>query len=362
MTLDDLYAEYKGRQNDGRKAFDDLVKRFDEGRRQTFMEAAACGAAVTGLRFDEGFDPSQLSPELQESFHLAFPNLRIEDVGNYSGEQLEGLLQPWKGKLFEVSVRDRLNNGEWVGDYHLNPEQHAALSASATQPGWDLQIIGDDGGIEDLIQLKATNYVGYVEAALNRYPEYKVLATSELGACHGDIAGLSVSDISDHHLETQFSDVMPGDDYGLLGLGLPVLPLVLNAYWVATGKRSGEEAVAAVAMSAAAMAGGHVLGGIAADAIGDLVGDAVVDGIGAALLDGLFGFGIFTGLRLLFGGSSKKARTRADEEARARAEQLRLEQLAIDSTCRHIDDRFETATIALEQMGKCYLLPAPASG
>ena len=109
MTLDDLYAEYKTRENTGRRAFNNLFKRFQEGRNTTFIEAVACSASVMALHIDAGFDPSDLTPELQESFRLAFPNLNIENVGNYSGEQLEGLLQPWKGKLFEVSVRDRLN-------------------------------------------------------------------------------------------------------------------------------------------------------------------------------------------------------------------------------------------------------------
>jgi len=217
LTLDDLYGEYKTRENTGQRTFNSLVKRFQEGRNKTFIEASACSAAVMGLHIGAGFDPSELTPELQESFRLAFPNLDIEDVGNYSGEQLEGLLQPWKGKLFEVSVRDRLNKGEWVGEYHLDPGQHAELAVSATQPGWDMQILSADGSVADLIQLKATNYVAYVESALDRYPEYNVLSTSELASHQGSIEGLNVSDLSDAYLESQLSDAVSSDDFAWIG-------------------------------------------------------------------------------------------------------------------------------------------------
>lgn len=350
MTLDDLYTDYKTREHTGRLAFDNLVKRFQEGRNTTFIEAAACSAAVMGLNIDAGFDPSDLTPELQESFRLAFPNLNIDDVGNYSGEQLQGLLQPWKGKLFEVSVRDRLNHGEWVGEYHLNPGQHAELAASATQPGWDMQILNADGSVADLVQLKATNYVAYVESALNRYPEYDVLATSELASHQVSVDGLSVSDLSDVQLESQLLDAVSSGDLGLLGLGLPLIPLALNVFWVAKGSRSVSEAATSVALSAGAIAGGDLLGDLATDTIGD----AVVDGIGSILLDGFFGFGLFALGRWLLGSSDKKEK----QQARARAEQVGIERLAIDSTCRHIDETFEGATKALDRMGN-YYLPAP---
>ncbi|MDD2740646.1 MAG: hypothetical protein PHV02_00095 [Rhodocyclaceae bacterium] len=350
MTLDDLYAEYKTREHTGRRAFNTLVKRFQEGRNTTFAEAAACSAAVMGLHIDAGFDPSGLTPELQESFRLAFPNLNIEDVGNYSGEHLEGLLQPWKGKLFEVSVRDRLNNGEWVGEFHLDPGQQAELAESATQPGWDMQILNADGSVADLVQLKATNYVAYVESALDRYPEYDVLATSELVSHQGTVAGLSVSDLSDAQLESQLSDAVSSDDFGLLGLGLPLIPLALNIFWVAKGSRTVSEAATSVALSAGAIAGGDLLGDLATD----MIGDAVIDGIGSVILDGIFGFGLFTLGRWLLGSSDRKEK----QQARDRAEQLRIEHLAIDSTCRHIDERFESATKALDRMGN-YYLPGP---
>lgn len=366
MTLDDLYAEYKSQEAIGREAFDELVKRFNEGRNQTYIEAAACSAAVMGLRLGEGFDPSDLSPELLEAFQLAFPNLDIADVSKYSGEQLEGLLQPWKGKLFEISVRDRLNNGEWVGDYHLDAGQYSELAKSATQPGWDLQISNPDGSVADLIQLKATNYIGYVEAARDRYPEYDVLSTAELASRQADVAGLSVTDIADVDLESQLAQAVGWDDFGLLGLGLPLIPLMLNVYWFATGERSLGGAASSVAISTTAITAGHVLGELAADAVNDFAGDMLIDGAASLLLDATIGFGVFTIAKFLWnrfsGASEEKARKQAERYARAQAKAKQLERLAIDSTCRHIDERLETTSKALENMARSYLLPAPATG
>lgn len=353
MTPDDLYAEYKNRENTGRQAFNNLVERFQEGRNTTFIEAAACSVAVMGLNIGAGFDPSNLTPELQESFRLAFPNLNIADIGNYSGDQLEGLLQPWKGKLFEVSVQDRLNNGEWVGDYHLDPGQQAELATSATQPGWDMQILNADGSVADLVQLKATNYVAYVESTLERYPEYHVLATSELASHQANIDGLSVSDISDAQLESQLSDAVSGDDFGLFGLGLPLIPLALNVFWVAQGSRSVSEAATSVTLSTGAIVGGDLLG----DGATNMIGESIVGGFGSVVLDGIFGFGLFTFGSWLLSFSDRKEK----RQARARAEQARIEHLAIDSTCRHIDESFEDATKALERI-RHYYLPAPSTG
>ena len=164
------------------------------------------------------------------------------------------------------------------------------------------------------------------------------------------VDGLSVSDISDAQLESQLSDAVSGDDFGLLGLGLPLIPLALNIFWVARGSRTVSEAATSVALSAGSIAGGDFLGDVATDKIGD----AVVDGIGSVVLDGIFGFGLFTLGRWILGSSDRKEK----QQARARAEQLRIERLAIDSTCRHIDERFEGASKALDRMGKFYL-PAP---
>lgn len=350
MNFEDIYRFYNERVNSYHEAFSQLAHRFDEGRNKTFFEAAACGAAVMGLNIDLEFNASELSPEQLESFTLAFPNMPIEDISDYSGDQLNGLLQAWKGKLFEVSVRNRLNDGEWVGDYHLDPGQFAELATSANQPGWDLQILNPDGSVAELIQLKATNYIDYVESALERYPEYNIISTSELSIHDGVVDGLDVSDISDAGLELQLQESISENDFGLLNLGLPLIPLALNVYWVAKGERSLGEAAVSLATTGAAMAVGDYMGDVAGDLVSDVVGDTILDGFGSLLLDGLFGFGVFTAFRLLCGGSRNSSSQTAQRE-----HLLAKERSAIDSTCRRIYETFENATKGVEKIGRFYL-------
>jgi hypothetical protein len=336
----------------------ELAQRYREGRNRTLLEALACSAAVMGLQLGEGFDPSSLTPEMTEAFHLAFPNLDITEVGNYSGEALEGLLTAWKGKLFEVSVRDRLNDGEWVGSYHLEPGQTASLAESATQPGWDLQILNADGTIAEQIQLKSTDYVTYVEQALDRYPEYQVLATSELAGHEGAVDGLVVSNISDAQLEAELSSAVSADSLDLLDIGLPLIPMALNTYWVATGKRPPLKALTNIALSSAVIWGGSQIGDLVADTVNDMAGDAILEGVGAVVLDGFLSFGLFSLGRLLY-----KAATASDKQAEAKAKaaaaRARAEKEAIDGVFRHIDEASDALGKTLALLSPRYL-PPPA--
>ena len=117
---------------------------------------------------------------MEEAFHLAYPNVELDSIVNSNPDEVVGFLNGWKGKYFEVLVRDDLNDGNWIGDVHLDPGQYTEIAESATQPGWDLQIFNDDGSISEALQLKATNSLGYVQELLEKYPDIDVLTTSEV--------------------------------------------------------------------------------------------------------------------------------------------------------------------------------------
>ena len=93
-----------------------------------------------------------------------------------------------KGKYFEVLVRDRLNAGESVGELQLQPGQVATLVESPTQPGIDLLIKNEDGSTDELLQLKASESLGYVRRAFDRYPDIRVVTPSEVD----DTAGITI--------------------------------------------------------------------------------------------------------------------------------------------------------------------------
>ena len=114
-------------------------------------------------------------------------------------EKLAGFANGIKGKYFEVLVADRLNGGESLGDLALETGQFARIADTPTQTGWDLQIVNEnDGSVVELLQLKATDSMAYVNAALTRYPDIRVATTSEVD---GVAENILLTDISNSKLE-----------------------------------------------------------------------------------------------------------------------------------------------------------------
>lgn len=236
----------------GRATFNDLyvlAGNFIKARNASILDAAAIGFAFDVIFSEPTFDISKITPEMATAWHLAYPHVPIESLMGRPTAELAGAISGWKGKLFEVEVEKRLNNGEWVGDLHLEPGQHAALAASSTQPGWDMQIFEDDGSVVDAIQLKATQSVSYVHHALERYPDTPILATHEVAlrladnssiidsGIHNTLLTESVSD----HLADATSDAVSDSLMG--GMPLSIIAIT-EATKVLSGKKTVDEALA----------------------------------------------------------------------------------------------------------------------
>lgn len=144
------------------------------------------------------------------------------------GDQLQGVVNGWKGKLFEILVRDRLNRGDWVGDLHLVTGQHAELAHSVTQPGWDLQIIDPGGHVASELQLKASGSLAYAKSALEHYPDFDVVTTHEAVSHGADaVSGLVDSGMSNDDLQDAVSAPLENlGDQGFLGLLDDVAPFI----------------------------------------------------------------------------------------------------------------------------------------
>ena len=221
--------------NNWRQEINELYYKFIRGREQTLIDAAAATAAINALYLTDQIDYEQITPQMEEAFHLAYPNVDLESIVNSDPDEVVGFLNGWKGKYFEVLVRDDLNDGNWIGDVHLDPGQYTEIAGSATQPGWDLQIFNDDGSIANALQLKATNSLGYVQEALEKYPDIDVLATSEVFD-HGDMltdqiinSGVSNDDLTNAihaPMESLFDsgigefveDILPGLPFVIIAL------------------------------------------------------------------------------------------------------------------------------------------------
>lgn len=264
----DYRARYQWSREDVALGLRATAKVLRDSRVQALIDAVAVGVAIEGALSLGSIDQDSLTAEAREAFELAYPNVPIESLPSLPEETLAGMVNAWKGKLFEVSVRDRLNEGEWVGDHHLEPDQVAVLAESATQPGWDLRIIDQDGETADLIQLKATESFSYVREALDRYPDIPIIATSDLlGA--GDEESISVASISEQQLQEDIgieegADAASSFADGTSHAALPLAAIVVTeGFQVLSGGKSVDEAFAsggkrAVLSSIAAAVGGAV--------------------------------------------------------------------------------------------------------
>ncbi len=221
-----------------------LYKDYILQREKGLIDAMTTAVAIDSIFSSDQIDYSKINPQMEEAFHLAYPNHEIGSLSSYNTEQLQGFINSWKGKYFEVTVRDQLNQGDWVGDLHLENGHQAILAGDPTQIGWDLQIIDADGIIVQELQLKATESLSYVKEALEKYPNIEILTTEEIS----DELSKKVltSDISENSLEeliiSPMEDLLDSSLENLLESVLPGLPFILIAVGegrhIITGRKS----------------------------------------------------------------------------------------------------------------------------
>jgi hypothetical protein len=250
-----------------------LYAKYVKEREDSLIDAAAAAVSVGSVLHHGTLNYCALTPQMREAFHLAYPHLALESLPNMDPAQLAGVMKGWKGKLFEVLVRDRLNDGKWVGDLHLLHGQHAELAHSAVQPGWDVQIIGPHDHVDSVLQMKATESLAYAKSALEHYPNIDVVTTHDAVA-HGShaISGLLDSGMSDHDLHHAISGPLESvGDHGWLGVlhdVAPFIPFVIIATsegrHVMMGKKSFATAVGHVFQRAAKTGAAMAVGALVA--------------------------------------------------------------------------------------------------
>ena len=197
-----LYTMMKGQAVE----YSDLHKKISpvmeqqQTRREIVLDSLGLGArGFLGQLF--GW---QAPEELQRAYSLACPDLAAQmslqhAVQSMNDVQLNGFSNLLKGKLFELRYAEYLNEG------HLPEGFHAELAGSANQAGWDIAIINEQGQIDELLQLKATESADYISHALERYPYIEMVTTEEVysHATMGDMAdhlinsGISNDELSD---------------------------------------------------------------------------------------------------------------------------------------------------------------------
>ena len=225
-----------------------LALEYAKSRMVSILDAAAIGLAFDIVFSEKTVDLDKITPEMRTAWSEAYPHVPIESLADRSHEELAGIINGWKGKLFEVEVENRLNNGEWVGDLHLEGDQVAMLADLPTQPGWDLRIVDPDGSVADVIQLKATDSVSYIHEALDHYKDTPILATHEVAQIMADGSAVMDSGILNEHLtngvSSHISDATSGTLSDGVAISLPIsLILVTEAMHVLSGRKNIDQAL-----------------------------------------------------------------------------------------------------------------------
>lgn len=188
---------------------------------------------IGGLLLADILASHDVPPEIAAAYSAAFPaesqlldfSEKIDSLG--TDEQISGLLNAVKGKLFEQKFLDDLNASlEPVGS-------HAFLAPSATQPGWDIFVTDKQGHIDEFLSLKATDSVAYVKEALERYPDIDVVSTSEVyGALAGTPDGARLIDggIENSDLSNAVHEAGSGDASTIDHMAFSLVALLPAAY------------------------------------------------------------------------------------------------------------------------------------
>lgn len=210
------------------EAFQHAFRRFIKANRESLLDITVAAASA---QVAVGDGPEDIDPLLLKAIHDTNPTLTEKNLFALDGDALQGAVNTAKGKYFEYLVVDRLNQGQQVGPLLLEPGQQAVLAESMTQPGWDLRIEDEHGAVVEYLQLKATDSVSYIRSALERYPDFQILATGEVA----DSGLVLDSGITDQELRTQVYMGVDAVDVSLSESFLdhfhPLLPLAAMALY-----------------------------------------------------------------------------------------------------------------------------------
>lgn len=222
------------------KEIDEMIVKIEEQgneyRRLTDERRKEYGAqdsiAVGGdLVADIVAGKAGVSEDVVSAYEAAYPGMAAEmsfaeAVEMHDGAGMAGFVSGVKGKLFEMRYAEHLNEGNLPKGYE------AYLAGSTTQPGWDVAIKGPDGELASQLQVKATDSVGYVRAAIEKYPDVDVVTTDEVYSrlvMNGAAEGVLNSGITDVSLT---DDVLVAADNTLIHMdwGPPVISMALIAF------------------------------------------------------------------------------------------------------------------------------------
>lgn len=230
------------------ESFHRAFSRYMRANRESLLDITL---AVTSAQLTLGSGPDDVDPLLLKAVYDTNPSLTETHFFGLDEAAQQGAVNTAKGKYFEYLVVERLNAGDQVGPLVLPDGFHAELAESFTQPGWDLRIVDVHGATAEYLQLKATDSVGYVRDALERYPDFQILATHDVA--HSGLvldSGLSNSDLA-HHVGTAVDAADASISELFFDYFSPLVPLVAIASWEGYKLVLGRQSMDAFKMSLA---------------------------------------------------------------------------------------------------------------
>jgi hypothetical protein len=242
-----LSARYS-RDGQGRETpadpLESLLAKYRQFRTSSVIDGAA---AATALSIDQ-LKAGQIDPLAEKAIHATNPH--FNPWAWHDDAEWQAIVNSAKGKYFEYWTADQLNQGHAVGDLVLPSGYKAVVADSMNQPGWDLRIVDDHGHVQDYLQLKVTNSASYIHEALTRYPDIKILATSDVADHLANDHVAIDAGMTEDHLRHVIDTGLDHHDSVLSGFWdhfHPVLPLVVIAgmqlHSVAVGKQAVRDAI-----------------------------------------------------------------------------------------------------------------------
>jgi hypothetical protein len=149
-----------------------------------------------------------------------------EFMSGYDAEQMFGVVNLIKGKLFEriVTQTENTDNDSWRA--HMHEDE--------TYPGSDIIFTNNDTGEVLEISLKATDNVSYIENALLKYPDIPIMTTDEVAQYFDEnpmimgsgFTNEELQQVTEQNFEAMLNRLTTFDAMAVAGTGVSVAALL----------------------------------------------------------------------------------------------------------------------------------------
>jgi len=156
------------------------------------------------------------------------PDATVEEIAarfrEYDTDQLEGVINTIKGKMFEIMVtkQENLDGDQWQARMHTDE----------SFPGSDIVFTNEETSEQIEISLKAVSQdnTEIIESALAKYPDLPIMTTDEAAALYQDhnmvfgsgLQNEELHDITEKNIDALLAEIKPMNEYQVVIGGVVV--------------------------------------------------------------------------------------------------------------------------------------------